>query len=126
MRNLTRLEELFLGLLALYLFLQLHVAWWLFFVLILAPDLSMVGYAISPRAGALSYNLVHHRAVSVALYILGSLLAIPWLQAAALIMFAHSSFDRVLGYGLKFPDSFQHTHLGMIGRAASAPPADRS
>jgi hypothetical protein len=115
MRNLTRLEELFLGLLAFYLFLQLHIAWWLFFALILAPDLSMAGYAIGPRSGALLYNLVHHRAVSASLYIAGGLLGAPWLQAAALILFAHSSFDRVLGYGLKYPDSFQHTHLGMIG-----------
>ncbi len=116
MRNLTRLEELSLGLLAFYLFLRLPIAWWWFFALLLAPDISMLGYAISPKAGAWLYNVVHHRAVSVALYVAGSLLATPWLQAAGLIIFAHSSFDRVLGYGLKYTDSFQHTHLGMIGR----------
>jgi hypothetical protein len=25
--------------------------------------------------------------------------------------------DRILGYGLKYPDAFQHTHLGIIGQA---------
>jgi uncharacterized protein YbjT (DUF2867 family) len=25
--------------------------------------------------------------------------------------------DRVLGYGLKYPDAFKHTHLGTIGKA---------
>lgn len=33
-------------------------------------------------------------------------------------MLAHSSLDRVLGYGLKYPDSFSHTHLGRIGRTS--------
>ncbi len=116
MKTLTRLEELSLGILAFYLFLQLPVHWWWFFVLLLAPDVSMVSYLLGPRAGAIVYNAIHHRAVSVALYILGGVLGIAWLQAAALIVFAHSSLDRVMGYGLKYADSFQHTHLGTIGR----------
>ena len=118
MKNLIRLEELFFGILAFYLFLMLHIAWWWFFVLLLLPDVSMVGYLFNPRAGAFLYNLVHHKAVSITFFILGASLGLPWLQGLALIVFAHSSFDRVLGYGLKYPDSFQHTHLGMIGRAA--------
>ncbi len=118
MRNFTRVEELLLAVLAFYLFLSLPVAWWWFFVLLLAPDLSMVGYLFGPAAGGILYDLVHHRGVSVLLFIAGGLLGAAWLQAAALIMFGHSSLDRVLGYGLKYLDSFQHTHLGMIGRAA--------
>ena len=118
MKNLTRLEELFLSVLAFYLFLLLHIPWWWFFVLLFAPDASMVGYLFGPRAGAILYNVVHHKAVSVAVFILGSLLGVAWLEAAGLILFAHTSLDRVLGYGLKYPDSFQHTHLGMIGPAA--------
>ena len=31
-------------------------------------------------------------------------------------LFAHSSFDRVMGYGLKHEDAFQNTHLGRIER----------
>lgn len=31
-------------------------------------------------------------------------------------LLGHSSFDRVLGYGLKHEDAFQNTHLGRIGR----------
>ena len=118
MKNLTRLEELSLAILAFYLFTRLPIQWWWFFVLLLAPDISMIGYLLGPQAGALVYDVVHHRALSVGLFILGSLLGIAWVQAAALIIFAHSSLDRVLGYGLKYADSFQHTHLGMIGRSA--------
>ena len=118
MKTLTQVEELCLAILACYLFTLLPIRWWWFFVLLLAPDLSMAGYALGPRLGAIVYDAVHHRAVSVALYILGGMLGIPWLQAAARLVFAHSSLDRVLGYGLKFADSFQHTHLGMIGRSS--------
>lgn len=32
---------------------------------------------------------------------------------------AHSTFDRVLGYGLKYPDSFKHTSIGYIGNTPS-------
>jgi hypothetical protein len=33
-----------------------------------------------------------------------------------LVWGAHIGFDRVLGYGLKYPTSFGDTHLGRIGR----------
>ena len=37
------------------------------------------------------------------------------LQVAGIILFTHSNMDRILGYGLKYPDDFKHTHLGWIG-----------
>ncbi len=37
-------------------------------------------------------------------------------QLAGIILFAHSSLDRMLGYGLKYEDSFNNTHLGIIGK----------
>ena len=120
MKSLVRLEELFLGILAFYWFLSLPVHWWWFFVLLLAPDLSMIAYLFGPRVGGAVYNLVHHRAISAGLVILGGVLHAPGLQVAGLIVFAHSSFDRALGYGLKHTDSFQHTHLGMIGRQSES------
>jgi hypothetical protein len=43
--------------------------------------------------------------------------SLPALSVAGLVMLGHSSLDRALGYGLKYPDAFQHTHLGTIGRA---------
>lgn len=120
MKNLVRLEELFLVILSFYLFLTLRFAWWWFFVLLLTPDLSMIGYLFNPRGGAILYNVVHHRMTSVLVFLLGCILQVQWMQAAALILFGHSSLDRVFGYGLKYLDSFQHTHLGMIGQAADA------
>ena len=124
MKNLLRLEELFLTILAIFLFRPLNIAWRWFALLFLAPDLGMLGYLAGPRVGALTYNLIHHKAVAVAAYIAGAWLGSPALQFAGLIILAHSSLDRVLGYGLKYPDAFQHTHLGMIGRTAAVEPTD--
>lgn len=119
MKKLIALEELFLALLAFYLFMTLDYAWWLFFALFFVPDLSMLGYVFGSNAGALTYNLAHHKGIAIALFLLGSTLQAPALQLAGTILLAHSSFDRVLGYGLKYADSFQNTHLGRIGRPAA-------
>lgn len=116
MKTLIRLEELLLTLLSLYLFADLNYPWWWFPLLLLTPDLSMIGYLLGPKVGAWTYNLAHHRGIAVVLFILGSLSQVQWLQLAGVIMFGHSSLDRMLGYGLKYTDSFQHTHLGRIGR----------
>jgi hypothetical protein len=117
MKNLLKLEELFLFGLALFLFSGLDYGWGWFALLFFAPDLSMIGYLANPRLGAWTYNLVHHKGLSVALYVLGYLLINPALMFAGALLLAHSSFDRVFGYGLKYPDAFQNTHLGLIGRA---------
>lgn len=116
MKTLIRSEELMLALLSFYLFLTLGYAWWWFLVLFLAPDLSMLGYLRGLKVGAWTYNLAHHKGIAVVLFLLGSYTQMQWLQAAGLILFGHSSFDRMLGYGLKYTDSFHRTHLGRIGR----------
>lgn len=115
MKSLIKIEELLITALAFYLFLALDYAWWWFLILFLVPDISMLGYLLSPKVGAWTYNIAHHKGLAVVLFVLGSYVQLQWLQLAGLIMLGHSSFDRVLGYGLKFTDSFQHTHLGLIG-----------
>jgi len=118
MKKLLVVEELFLVLLAIFLFRNLGYDWWWFAILFFAPDASKVGYLAGPRLGAVTYNIVHHKALAVSFYIAGVLLNSPLLQFVGVVLLAHSSFDRMFGYGLKYADSFQHTHLGMIGRAA--------
>src|SRR5258706_1447306 len=66
MKNLIVIEELFLGLLCVFLFRSLELAWWWFPLFLLAPDLSMLAYLAAPRVGAFGYNLAHHKAVAVA------------------------------------------------------------
>ncbi|TAK11800.1 MAG: DUF4260 family protein [Anaerolineae bacterium] len=115
MKTLLRLEELLIAIFAFVLFLPLGYAWRWFFLLLLAPDLSMLGYLGGPKLGALTYNLAHHRGLAIVLYLIGLALALPVLQFAGLLLLGHASLDRVFGYGLKYSDSFQNTHLGRIG-----------
>ena len=116
MKFILKLEELAMLLLAIYLYAQLDYSWWLFAVFFLAPDIGMLGYLVNAKTGAFTYNFTHHKGIAVACYLAGTFLSIPVLMFAGIILFAHSSFDRVLGYGLKYSDSFKNTHLGIIGR----------
>jgi Domain of unknown function (DUF4260) len=96
-------------------FLFLGLPWWAFALLLLVPDLSMVGYVRGPRVGAIVYNLVHDLATGVAVAGLGLAIGNVPLAAAGAILVAHSGMDRMAGYGLKLPDAFKNTHLGRIG-----------
>lgn len=118
MMNLLKAEQvaqLAVCIVALYL-QPIHITWWLWPLLFLSPDISMVGYLINTKLGALCYNIVHHKAVAGLCIIIGGLLHLPVCLFIGLLLYAHSSFDRIMGYGMKYPDSFQHTHLGLIGK----------
>lgn len=129
MRTLLRLEEIvqFISCAcALYL---AELPWWTYALLLLGPDIGMLGYLIGPRAGAFSYNLLHHKGMAMACIASGLYLnAITLFQPGSswntdlllwtgIILFGHASMDRIFGYGLRFNDGFHHTHLGWIGRA---------
>ena len=87
-----------------------------FGVLLLAPDASMVGYLGGPRLGAITYNLAHNWFTGGLVFAIGAALEVDALAMAGIILVGHTGIDRVLGYGLKYPTSFQDTHLGRIGR----------
>jgi hypothetical protein len=117
MKNVLKLEEL--GLLALFTLVYFHFypgSWGLYLGLFFAPDISFVLYLISARAGAVAYNFLHHKGVLSVVVLAGLFLQDDMIIKIGLIFLAHSSFDRVLGYGLKFLNSFSHTHLGWIGK----------
>ena len=116
MKNLLKLEELGQFILSIMLFSRLEYSWWVFPVCLLLPDLSMIGYLINPKIGAWMYNFFHHKLVAVLVLILGFWLNDPLITLAGVILFGHSAMDRVFGYGLKFNDHFQNTHLGWIGK----------
>ncbi len=82
----------------------------------LLPDISMLGYLGGPRLGAVTYNLGHTVVLPAMLALAGWLLDQPLLLMAAGVTAAHIGIDRALGYGLKYPTSFQDTHLGRIGK----------
>jgi hypothetical protein len=120
MKNVIRLEEGAMLILAVYLNSSLSYPAWLYWVLFLAPDIGMVGYLINTRTGAALYNLFHHKGVAIAFYLAGFYLRNEPLMFTGLLLFGHSSFDRMLGYGLKHADSFKHTHLGWLDERKTA------
>lgn len=96
--------------------------WWFPLAVFLVFDLSAIGYARSTAAGALGYNAIHTYVWPVLLAVasLATLTASPalsmWFALVALAWAFHVGADRALGYGLKLPDAFTHTHLGWIGQ----------
>jgi len=91
-----------------------------FAVLFLSPDLSILAYLAGPRLGSVAYNAVHSY-VGPAIAA-GALLAAGGPLGVPLIWAAHIGFDRAFGYGLKYADGFQFTHLGRIGRTTGGSP----
>lgn len=101
MKTLLKLEDITLVILSFYLFLTLDYAWWWFPLLFFVPDLSLAGYLLDTKMGAIIYNVIHHRALSILVYLAGSLMRFPGLQLAGIVMLGHSSFDRALGFELQ-------------------------
>jgi hypothetical protein len=91
---------------------------WLFIVpLILLPDISAVGFLAGSRAGTFTYNLFHNWVPGLVTLGVGFWMTSPAIILAASILIAHVGMDRMVGYGLKLPSSFNDTHLGRMGRS---------
>lgn len=92
-----------------------HTLWFLPLTFLLF-DLSMIGYAINPRIGAFTYNFGHSSIYPTFLLVAGLLLENDTSKLWSYAWLFHIGVDRMLGYGLKHPKSFKHTHLGLIGK----------
>jgi membrane-bound ClpP family serine protease len=114
MKLMLRVEYVALFLFSIYLFSLLPFAWWWFLVLYLLPDIGMVGYLLTPQAGAFTYNVMHSLITGIVLYVAGYYFNATVTELVGVIIIGHAAFDRFLGYGLKYPDSFKHTHLGNL------------
>ena len=110
-RTILRLEGAVIGAVAILLYAWTDAGWLWFALLILAPDLSMLGYLRGPRAGAHAYNAAHTLIVPATLVLTGMGADWPWLVASGLIWAAHIGLDRAIGYGLKDVTAFKRTHL---------------
>jgi len=116
MKLVLKLEELGMLLLGIMFFNFLPFFWWWFLILFLLPDIGILGYLFGNKIGAFSYNLFHHKGLAILIWLIGILLGSHYLQLAGIILFSHASFDRMLGYGLKYVKGFKFTHLGEIGK----------
>jgi hypothetical protein len=105
-----------LAVLAVSLIVYQHTAasWWQFALLLLVPDVFMLGYIVNNRVGASIYNLVHTYGgpaiLSASSISLHRLELVPYIA----IWTAHIGMDRALGFGLKYPTAFKDTHLQRV------------
>ena len=116
MKTSLKVEELLMFLLGIYLFSQLDYSWWWFPALILLPDIGLLGYLLSPKTGAIIYNGFHHKGIAIVLLFIGIYFQIELLQLIGIMLFSHASMDRIFGYGLKYFNAFNNTHLGEIAK----------
>jgi Domain of unknown function (DUF4260) len=117
---LLRIEETVLLILTTFAYQHLHYSWLLFAILFLTPDIFMLGYLLNVRVGAAIYNLAHTLTLPLALLLLNYSQHWHLVLALALIWIAHIAFDRLLGYGLKYPTFFKDTHLQHIPSRSEA------
>ena len=116
---LLRLEGLAIGAISALLYARTGASWWIFAALWLAPDLSILGYFLGPCRGSRVYNTVHTYTLPGTLAIFSLILHAPALLPFALIWVNHIAVDRMMGYGLKFSNGFDWTHLGVRKRRFS-------
>ncbi len=95
--------------------------WGIFALLFLAPDVSLLGYLRSAgKSSAAFYNVVHSDVLPLAMGLIAWTRGPSLAGQLALIWLSHISFDRCLGFGLKFTGDFRSTHIQSA--AASRPP----
>lgn len=116
MKTILKLEEAALTIIAIYLLsiYNLGLSFWVWLFLFFTPDIGMLGYVINTKVGAVVYNLFHNKGIALMIAALGYYAHHDVLTAIGILLFAHASFDRIWGYGLKYPDSFKHTHLDSL------------
>jgi hypothetical protein len=89
-------------------------SWGKFALLILAPDVFMLGYVWGTKSGARVYNLVHTYVAPFLLSLMAYFADWPSIYSICLIWVAHIGLDRLLGYGLKYNSDFKSTHLQRV------------
>ena len=111
-RQLLRAEGLAVLIAATTAYACIDGEWWLFAILFLAPDLTILGYLGGHKIGAICYNTGHSYLLPLGLCTWGMFLSELGPLAVGLIWAAHIGCDRMLGFGLKYAGNFKASHLG--------------
>lgn len=109
--HVVRIENGIALVISFYIYTLLDFPIWLFFVLLFIPDITMIGYAINNKIGANVYNLGHSFVLPLSLATGYFFFSNEYLLLLIIIWSAHIFMDRLLGFGLKYQDSFNHTHI---------------
>ena len=120
MKRIIQLEEAAMFAVSFFALYNFSAEWWWYLLLLLGPDVSMLGYAVGNKTGAATYNLFHHKGIAIALAAAGFYWGYNELMMVGIVLFGHSSMDRMFGYGLKLDEGFAFTHLGKIGKLKQA------
>jgi Domain of unknown function (DUF4260) len=123
MKTVLKFEEAAMAVIALYAlsFHSLGLAGWIWVLLFFTPDISMLGYLAGAKSGAFIYNLFHHKGVAIAIIAIEYFLRSELVLSVGILLFAHASFDRIWGYGLKYVTGFKDTHLGSLEKKPVRP-----
>lgn len=113
-KKILHLEGLAVLVASLYFYNMLNGNWWLFALLLLTPDISMIGYLKDKKLGAITYNLGHNYLLGLPLIFGGIIFENQLLTQLGLIFTSHVGMDRMLGFGLKYASHFKDTHLQKV------------
>ncbi len=111
-----RFEGLVLLVSTIVLFFGQHQKWWLYPLLLLVPDIFMLGYLANTKIGAFFYNLGHSYFAPALVILLAWRADSKLSMAIGIIWLGHIGWDRCFGYGLKYDSDFKHTHLGDLNK----------
>jgi len=124
-RGLLRFEGLVLFIVsAVGYFALTGYPWWLFVALFMVPDLALLVFMADRRTGVIVYNALHTKIGPIVLLaVMFATSQLVW-GALAAIWLAHIGMDRMVGYGLRYTDETDMTHLGPVGQLKkTAPPS---
>lgn len=114
LRKIISMEYLIAFLVSIFFYWHFEFSFLYFVLFLLLPDISMLGYIINTKVGALFYNIGHSLVVPAILLILGFVTVSAPLLMASIIWLAHIFLDRALGFGLKYAAAFTKTHLQQV------------
>ncbi len=121
MKKLLSLEEVAQLAAVIYLLVNLpahfSIGWCV--VIFFLPDVYAMGYLVNNTLGTFMYNLAHHKLVAIGLIAIGYFKGNTAALQLGYLFYAHSCFDRAIGYGLKYLGNPNKTHLGFIGKEKS-------
>ncbi|HFJ9426826.1 DUF4260 domain-containing protein [Bacillus cereus] len=110
-KRIVHFEGMVVFLATIYMYSIYEFNWIIFFVFLLAPDLSMLAYGINNHVGAKIYNVCHTYIISILIVLIGVYFKIDTVIMIGLIWTAHIGMDRMFGYGWKYETDFKDTHI---------------
>lgn len=110
-KTILKLEGALVFVTSIYFYFQMSGNLWMLILLLLVPDVFMIGYKKNNIIGARVYNLAHTYIIPGVLIFAGYKLNIKSLIYLGLIWSTHIGMDRLMGYGLKKDSGFKDTHI---------------